>query len=368
MSDNTGSQHCPSPPQRPCVEWPQGTRREDEDGRVRPTDEEVRQQGPGPESVRVAALGAICAPLRPRSEALAGEPIGVPCKDPTSNGDGARDAGARADRVEPVGSGGGRGRRRRGTRSGCRAPSPAGVPGARPEPDSASVQWVRGRRRAGRARSGREDSAPRRGDALHHARGRCGRRGGRRWGEPLPSAERRFFETRLGHDLSRVRVHADRPAAEAARAIDADAFTLRNDVAFAEGLYQPGSESGRHLLAHELVHVIQQGEAAPLPGAGAPPVQGGSGGPQIARQATGTMETSPTQAPAAEISPAPAPAAARAPSADASEPATAGGGLVVEDDAQALTTGQLRKSQLLSRRAARGFLFGRRPGAGPRGP
>jgi hypothetical protein len=157
-------------------------------------------------------------------------------------------------------------------------------------------------------------------------------------GEPLPSAERRFFETRLGHDLSRVRVHTDRPAAEAARAIDADAFTLRNEVAFAEGLYQPGSESGRHLLAHELVHVIQQGAAAPLPGAGAPPVQGSRGGPQIARQATGTMETSPT----------PAPPAARVPSADASEPATAGGGLVVEDDAQALTTGQMRKSQVLS--------------------
>jgi hypothetical protein len=105
-------------------------------------------------------------------------------------------------------------------------------------------------------------------------------------GEPLPSTERRFFEERFGHELSSVRVHADKPAAEAARALRADAFTLGRDVAFAEGRYDPGSDSGRRLLAHELVHVIQQGAAAPLAGGGARgPVATTGGGPRIARQA-----------------------------------------------------------------------------------
>ncbi|HLK88369.1 MAG TPA: DUF4157 domain-containing protein, partial [Polyangia bacterium] len=154
-------------------------------------------------------------------------------------------------------------------------------------------------------------------------------------GEPLPSDERRFFEARLGHDLSRVRVHADRPAAEAARGIAADAFTLRHAVAFAEGQYRPGTDGGRRLLAHELVHVIQQGQAAPLPGASAPPVRGG-GGPRIARLAAGTMET------------APASDTARSPSADTPAAAAAAGGLIVDDDARALTAGQVRKSELLA--------------------
>ena len=85
----------------------------------------------------------------------------------------------------------------------------------------------------------------------------CRRRSGR-GGEPLP-AERRFFEERLGFDLSRVRVHADRPAAEAARALDAEAFTVGRDVAFADGRYRPSTRDGRGLLAHELAHVVQQG-------------------------------------------------------------------------------------------------------------
>lgn len=60
-------------------------------------------------------------------------------------------------------------------------------------------------------------------------------------GEPLPAGERHFFEARLGHDLSRVRVHTDRQAAGAARALNADAFTMRHAIAFADGRYRPGA-------------------------------------------------------------------------------------------------------------------------------
>ena len=75
-------------------------------------------------------------------------------------------------------------------------------------------------------------------------------------GAPLPAGERRFFETRLGRDLSAVRVHT---AAPGASAIGARAFTLGHRVAFAPGEWRPGTVEGRRLLAHELAHVLQQG-------------------------------------------------------------------------------------------------------------
>lgn len=79
---------------------------------------------------------------------------------------------------------------------------------------------------------------------------------GLRGGTPLPASEQRFFEGRLGHDLSAVRVHE---AAPGAAAIGARAFTLGHRIAFAPGEWRPGTREGRKLLAHELVHVLQQG-------------------------------------------------------------------------------------------------------------
>ncbi|GAB4108973.1 MAG: hypothetical protein OHK0022_61310 [Roseiflexaceae bacterium] len=77
-------------------------------------------------------------------------------------------------------------------------------------------------------------------------------------GSPLPASERSFFEGRFGHDFSQVRIHADSEAAGTARSLQARAFTVENHIAFDAGEYQPGTESGRHLLAHELTHTIQQ--------------------------------------------------------------------------------------------------------------
>jgi hypothetical protein len=82
-------------------------------------------------------------------------------------------------------------------------------------------------------------------------------------GRPLPPSERAFFEPRFGRDFGQVRVHTDGRAAEAARSVDALAFTLGRDVVFAPGRYRPGTGPGRRLLAHELTHVTQQdGRAA----------------------------------------------------------------------------------------------------------
>ncbi|MEF8851396.1 MAG: DUF4157 domain-containing protein [Haloarculaceae archaeon] len=87
-------------------------------------------------------------------------------------------------------------------------------------------------------------------------------------GHPLPAATRSFFESRFDRDFSDVRVHTGPRADAAARSIDAEAFTLGTDVAFADGNYRPGTTDGRRLLAHELAHVRQQGGTRPLGGSG----------------------------------------------------------------------------------------------------
>lgn len=77
-------------------------------------------------------------------------------------------------------------------------------------------------------------------------------------GHPLDHETRRFFEPRLGYDLAGVRIHTGSTAELSAKAINARAYTLRRDIVFGSGEYRPDSESGRHLLAHELAHAIQQ--------------------------------------------------------------------------------------------------------------
>lgn len=77
-------------------------------------------------------------------------------------------------------------------------------------------------------------------------------------GRPLDSSTRAVMEERFGHDFSQVRVHADGRAADAASAMDARAFTLGRDIVFGRGSWAPQTDRGLQLLAHELVHVIQQ--------------------------------------------------------------------------------------------------------------
>lgn len=79
-------------------------------------------------------------------------------------------------------------------------------------------------------------------------------------GQPLDPAARAFFEPRFGHDFGRVRVHADDLGAKSARAVNAVAYTVGRDIVFADGAYKPDRASGRRLLAHELAHVVQQGQ------------------------------------------------------------------------------------------------------------
>lgn len=83
-------------------------------------------------------------------------------------------------------------------------------------------------------------------------------------GVPLDRDTRSFMESRLGHDFGRVRLHLDDTAADSAEAVNAVAFTIGRDIAFGRGQYEPSSDRGRSLLAHELTHVIQQENAPKL--------------------------------------------------------------------------------------------------------
>src|SRR5205823_2420540 len=77
------------------------------------------------------------------------------------------------------------------------------------------------------------------------------------------------MESRLGHDFSDVRVHTDSKAADSASAVNAQAYTVGNDVVFQGGKYAPDTNEGKHMLAHELTHVVQQ-RSGPVSGTPAP--------------------------------------------------------------------------------------------------
>lgn len=77
-------------------------------------------------------------------------------------------------------------------------------------------------------------------------------------GQTLDPATRGFMESRFGHDFSRVRVHTDPSAAQTAREVGAYAYTVGSHIVFGTGQYAPETPRGRHLLAHELTHTLQQ--------------------------------------------------------------------------------------------------------------
>ena len=79
-------------------------------------------------------------------------------------------------------------------------------------------------------------------------------------GSPLPDTTKTFMENRFGADFSDVRVHTGGYAAELSNELQAQAFTVGNDIYFNNGRYAPESTQGKHLLAHELTHTLQQNE------------------------------------------------------------------------------------------------------------
>jgi hypothetical protein len=77
-------------------------------------------------------------------------------------------------------------------------------------------------------------------------------------GTSLPASLRRDLEAAFHHDFANVRIHTDAQAGRETRRVGARAFTLGDDISFAPGAYAPATRQGRHLLTHELTHVVQQ--------------------------------------------------------------------------------------------------------------
>jgi len=77
-------------------------------------------------------------------------------------------------------------------------------------------------------------------------------------GSGLDSSTKSFMESRFGTDFSGVKIHTGDYAVQLSQELNAQAFTVGNDVYFNSGKYDPDSNSGKHLLAHELTHTIQQ--------------------------------------------------------------------------------------------------------------
>lgn len=82
-------------------------------------------------------------------------------------------------------------------------------------------------------------------------------------GSALPETLLRKFESSLGADLSTVRVHTGGASEQAAQAVGAKAYTMGQDVHFGAGHYDPHSDAGQHLIAHEVAHTVQQNGGTP---------------------------------------------------------------------------------------------------------
>jgi hypothetical protein len=77
-------------------------------------------------------------------------------------------------------------------------------------------------------------------------------------GQPMDTTTRNFMERRFGFDFSKVRIHDDAQANRSAKDINALAYTHQNNIVFGAAQYRPQTGSGKKLLAHELMHTLQQ--------------------------------------------------------------------------------------------------------------
>ncbi len=82
-------------------------------------------------------------------------------------------------------------------------------------------------------------------------------------GNPLSDGLKAEMNDSFGVDFSGVSIHTDGQSTQMNKDLNAHAFTHGNDIYFNSGKFDPSSSSGKHLLAHELTHVVQQGAASP---------------------------------------------------------------------------------------------------------
>jgi len=88
---------------------------------------------------------------------------------------------------------------------------------------------------------------------------------GKGGGQALDGDLREEMEGRLGADFSDVKVHTDSKASDSARAVQANAYTVGNEIVMRQDRWSPSTSTGKETLAHELTHVVQQ-RAGPVEG------------------------------------------------------------------------------------------------------
>lgn len=125
-------------------------------------------------------------------------------------------------------------------------------------------------------------------------------------GSPLDADTRADMESRLGHDFGDVRVHTDSRAHDSARAVNAHAYTVGSNIVFQRDKYDPSSNEGKTMLAHELTHVVQQ-RSGPVDGSPA------GGGIQVSDPSDRFEREAAANADRVMSGPAPAPVSASAP-------------------------------------------------------
>ena len=76
-------------------------------------------------------------------------------------------------------------------------------------------------------------------------------------GIAMPDNTKSFMESSFGNDFSNVKIHSGSYASQLSNELNAQAFTVGNDIYFNDGKFSPNSSEGKHLLAHELTHVVQ---------------------------------------------------------------------------------------------------------------
>ena len=77
-------------------------------------------------------------------------------------------------------------------------------------------------------------------------------------GSRLPNPVQAEMKQKIGADFGNVSIHTGSRAIQLSRSLGARAFTHGSDIYFNSGEYNPKSSDGKHLLAHELTHVLQQ--------------------------------------------------------------------------------------------------------------
>ncbi|NJO00902.1 MAG: DUF4157 domain-containing protein [Bacteroidia bacterium] len=111
-------------------------------------------------------------------------------------------------------------------------------------------------------------------------------------GSPLDAQTQSFMSDRFGADFSGVRIHTSSESVQMNQALGARAFTVGNDVHFNQGQYNPGSTEGKKLLAHELVHTVQQ-RSSTIRRQSSSSSSSGEGGEPSAPPPTGGLPASP---------------------------------------------------------------------------